>query len=111
MSQENLTLSYYVWAPDSKAGDVAQKRQAILAEYTDWHTARLADGSVQYGGAILTKDTKLPLASNPEIAGTILIVKAASLEAAHKLVEQDPCYKAGVWDTSALKIAPVLSRT
>ncbi|KAH9833481.1 uncharacterized protein C8Q71DRAFT_773685 [Rhodofomes roseus] len=110
MSHANLTLSYYVWAPDSKAGDVVQKRQAILAEHTEWITARRADGSVLYGGAILAKDVKLPLASNPEIAGTILIVKANSLEAARKLIEQEPYYKAGVWDTSDLKVAPVLSR-
>ena len=42
----NLQISYYVWAPDSKAGDVAQKRQAVLNAHTEWLQARRADGSV-----------------------------------------------------------------
>jgi len=111
MSQINLKISYYVWAPDSKAGDIAQKRKAVANEHEEWIQARRADGTVQYGGAILVKDEKLPLTTAPDIAGTILIIKADSLEAARKLIEQEPYHKAGVWDTSDIKVAPVLSRT
>ncbi|KAH9915906.1 uncharacterized protein B0H18DRAFT_1039695 [Fomitopsis serialis] len=110
MSQINLQITYFVWAPDSKVGDVMQKRKAVDSEHNEWMEARRADGILQFGGAILNKDEKLPLTVVPDIAGTLLIVKADSLEAARKLIEQEPYYKAGVWDTSDIKIGPVLSR-
>ncbi|KAH9915489.1 uncharacterized protein B0H18DRAFT_1041437 [Fomitopsis serialis] len=111
MSQSNLQMSYCAWAPDSKVGDAVEKRKALDSEHNEWFQARLADGSVlEFGGAILAKDEKLPLTGVPDIGGTLLIFKADSLEDARKLIEQEPYYKAGVWDTSDIKIAPILSR-
>ena len=52
--------------------------------------------TTEYGGGVLTEDQKLPLTSEPELAGLMLIVKADNLEAARKFLEQDPFYKAGV---------------
>ncbi|EPS96624.1 hypothetical protein FOMPIDRAFT_88553 [Fomitopsis schrenkii] len=109
MSQANLQIVYFIWAPQSTAGDVESKRTANFDAHVAWLQARGAEGTLQYGGAILSEDQKLPLASTPEIAGLMLIVKANDLAAARKFLEEEPYYKAGVWDIANIKVAPVLS--
>lgn len=115
MSQANLQIVYFIWAPQSTAGDVESKRTANFDAHVAWLQARGAEGTLreshlpslhpcmltraiapEYGGAILSEDQKLPLASTPEIAGLMLIVKANDLAAARKFLEEEPYYKAGV---------------
>ncbi|KZT65391.1 hypothetical protein DAEQUDRAFT_768866 [Daedalea quercina L-15889] len=111
MSQVTLQITYYVWAPDSKATDAPNRLdQTISKEHAEHFQALRADGLVEHGGAVLTKDMQLPITSAPEFAGSMFILKADSLEAARKLVEEDPFYQTGVWDRDNIKVAPVLSR-
>lgn len=84
-----------------------------------------------YGGAITKEDVQLPITARPEFAGSVVMYKAANLEAVWELVEGDPFYKEGVvrgvlhinllglcadyvmvgqWNRDAIKIVPVLSR-
>ena len=73
---------------------------------------------------------QLPLTARPEFAGSVVVYKAASLEAVWELVKGDPFYKEGVvrdvhlgevcsmlnvaaigqWNRDTIKIVPVLSR-
>ncbi|KAI0733767.1 hypothetical protein C8Q72DRAFT_554563 [Fomitopsis betulina] len=109
MSQANLEIVYYIWAPKSTAVDVSVKQTANFDAHVAWLKARAVEGTLKHGGAILTEDLKLPLTSAPEMAGLILLVKADDLAAARKFLDDEPYYKAGVWDNANIKVAPVLS--
>lgn len=113
MSQANLEIVYYIWAPKSTAVDVSVKQTANFDAHVAWLKARGVEGTLsqsrshprilhadptvpEHGGAILTEDLKLPLTSAPEMAGLILLVKADDLAAARKFLDDEPYYKAGV---------------
>ncbi|EPS96627.1 hypothetical protein FOMPIDRAFT_1053124 [Fomitopsis schrenkii] len=106
----DLQVSYCLWAPDHKTDAAAQKRLTLQNEHSAYFEALRAKGAILYGGAITTEDVQLPLTARPDFAGSVVVYKAASLEAVWELVEGDPFYKEGVWDKDAIKIVPVLSR-
>ena len=47
MSQDNLRIVYYIWAPQSQAGDVSAKRKANFDEHAAWLKARQAEGTLR----------------------------------------------------------------
>ncbi|EPS96635.1 hypothetical protein FOMPIDRAFT_1018743 [Fomitopsis schrenkii] len=110
MSTGNLQILYYIYAPNSTAADFAEKSKTHLDEHVVWIKACAAAGTVRYGGAILTDDQKLPLTATPGTVGHTYIVKADDLAAARKFFEQDPYYKAGLFDNANIKVAPILSK-
>ncbi|KAI0733781.1 hypothetical protein C8Q72DRAFT_555541 [Fomitopsis betulina] len=110
MSQTDIQIIYYIWAPNSTAADSAPKFKAAMDEHVAWIKGCAATGTVLYGGAILINDQKLPITTEPETAGLTYVIKADNLEAARTFFEQDPWFKAGAYDNANIKIAPMLSK-
>lgn len=47
MSQADIQILYYVWAPNSTAAGVADKRKAHLNEHVEWIKGCAAAGTIR----------------------------------------------------------------
>ncbi|KAI0733776.1 hypothetical protein C8Q72DRAFT_555017 [Fomitopsis betulina] len=106
----DLQVHYCLWAPNYRTNVTAERQLTFQDEHSAYFEALRAEGAIPYGGAMTRGDVQFPLTARPDFAESVVMYKAASLEAAWKLVEADPFYKKGVWDRDAIKIVPILSR-
>ncbi|TFK74525.1 hypothetical protein BDN72DRAFT_892887 [Pluteus cervinus] len=100
---------FVVWAPDSE-GALALRFQ-VREQHLRAIAPLIQEGTVQVGGMTVTPESIDVQPADRKALGSLLIVKAKTLEDVKQLVESDIYYTSGVWDKTKLQILPFFAAT
>jgi len=97
--------TFVVYAPDKTDEGAVARRLSVRNQHLE--VAKERHEVIKIGGAILTPDSLVEGAVK-NMTGSMLIIEAADLAGATKMIEEDIYYTAGVWDPEKLVISPIM---
>ncbi|KAG6866659.1 hypothetical protein C0991_000769 [Blastosporella zonata] len=103
MSQSSAaTNRFFVWAPDRKDPGTHARRYAVRPQHLTEIQPRIDNGIVQVGGLVVSFDQSEAGKGQKQAEGSMLIIKAETIDEARTLVENDVYYTSGVF----IKLSP-----
>jgi len=99
--------TFLVYAPYKIDEGSVARRLSVRPQHIDDAKARYAEGLIQLGGPMLTPESLIEGAVQ-QPTGSMLIIKAANMAGATKMIKDDIYYTAGVWDPEKLVISPII---
>ena len=95
-----MSYEYLVQIPDIP--NTLEKRLAVRPQHLKDVTPKIEAGQMVFGGAMLSKQPKE--GEQPDMTGSVMIVKADSEQEVKDMLENDVYAKAGAWDVQNAKI-------
>ncbi|KAJ3517644.1 hypothetical protein NLJ89_g372 [Agrocybe chaxingu] len=102
---------FVVHAPDRKAEGTLARRLAVRPRHLEGVKPLIDAGTITVGGMLLDPDMPYIEGKSPKGVGSLMIVKAESLEAVRKIVTSDVYYTEGIWDQERVTIQPFFVAT
>ncbi|CAA7259193.1 unnamed protein product [Cyclocybe aegerita] len=102
---------FVVHAPDNKAEGTLARRLAVRPRHLEGVKPLIDAGIITVGGMLLDPDVPYTEGELPKGVGSLMIVRAESLEAVRKIVISDVYYTEGVWDHERVSIQPFFVAT
>ncbi|TFK46606.1 hypothetical protein OE88DRAFT_1638060 [Heliocybe sulcata] len=100
---------FFVYAPDYTDEGALQRRLEVRPKHLENAKSLIANGTIKVGGAFV--DPATVSSETKKMTGSGLVLQAASLEDAKKIVEGDIYWTAGVWDKEKTVVVPYLAAT
>ncbi|KIJ57275.1 hypothetical protein M422DRAFT_150209 [Sphaerobolus stellatus SS14] len=101
---------FVVYAPDYTTEGTLERRLKVRAQHLAGADQMYRDNLLQTGGGLLSVDGLESDDPASKLVGSMLIISAANIEEARKMVEADPYWKGDVWDKDRVAIHPFLQR-
>ncbi|KAG8819681.1 hypothetical protein FRC18_011955 [Serendipita sp. 400] len=112
MATEQPTLHLFViWAPDYTDEDAINRRLAVRSEHL--RVAKLNEEAgyvTAVNGPLLSPESIAAPDAPKKMVGSMLVVRAASIEEVRAKVESDVYWTGNVWDKEKLVIAPFITK-
>ncbi|KAF8637965.1 hypothetical protein AX16_010598 [Volvariella volvacea WC 439] len=102
---------FFVYAPDSTKEGTLATRYQVRGTHLSNLKPLIDNRTVQVGGMLTTPESANLEGTDKKAVGSILIVKAKTLDEVKALIESDIYYTSGVWDNEKLVILPFFSAT
>ncbi|PVF99401.1 hypothetical protein CPB86DRAFT_703313 [Serendipita vermifera] len=102
--------TFIVWAPDYTDDDAFNRRMAVRGQHMVKAMESAKDGMfTRIIGPYLTPESIATPDAPKKILGSMLLVRAASIEEVRARVEEDLYWTANVWDKEKIVIAPYMT--
>ncbi|KAG5646824.1 hypothetical protein DXG03_002201 [Asterophora parasitica] len=89
---------FFVYAPDKKDVETHAKRYTVRQQHLKEIQPHIDSGIVQVGGMVVASEQTGGQAGQKKAEGSLLIIKAETLEKARDLIERDVYYTSGVYN-------------